>query len=305
MLPVGRRAAVRVPATSANLGPGFDSLGLALNWSDRFEATVTAGGFTFDLSGDGTESLPRTADHLVIRTLLETLEELGTAVSGLHLRAHSTIPLARGLGSSSAAIVAGLLLAWELANPGVSWDTDWAFSRACALEGHGDNVGPAILGDFTIAWTGTGGAKPSLFRSKVHDDVRALVLVPSGELLTDSARAALPSAVPLADAIANTASSALLVHAMAEDPSLFFEATTDRLHQPYRASLYPHSHALLTALRERGYGAAISGAGPTVLVLHAQEQSDDLMRVADDAPLVAGWAAHLLRPGRGAHVVDG
>ena len=303
-LPVGRRAAVSVPATTANLGPGFDTLGMALDWTDLFEVSVTPRDLTFDIRGEGTDLLPRNADHLVVRTLLDALDELGWDAPGLHLRAHSTIPLARGLGSSSAAIVAGLALAWELASPGIPMDSDWAFARAYRVEGHGDNVGPAILGGLTITWSNhTGSALPQIRTSSVRGDLRVLALVPSEVLLTDSARSALPKEVPLVDAVANIACAALLVHALAQDPSVLFDATQDTLHQPYRAGLYPGSHGLLAALRKRGYAAVISGAGPTVAVLHTQEQSEELIRVVDGLTEAQGWQVHLLRPGDGARAV--
>ena len=305
-LPVGRSAGVRVPATSANLGPGFDSLGLALDWADESFAEVLPSGLTFELSGEGADSLPRDQNHLVVKTLNDALEEFGFVAPGLLFRSKLSIPLARGLGSSSAAIVAGLGLAWALAKPGVPVDRRWAFERAYELEGHGDNVGPAVLGGFTITWPSSAPGKegrPESRTSLVRDDVRALALIPSEELLTDSARGALPQEIPLADAVANVARSALLVHAMADDPSLLLEATADRLHQDYRKGLAPASHDLVMSLRSQGFAALISGAGPAVLVLHTEAAGPALTQTLKALTQAEGFEAKTLRPGRGLELI--
>lgn len=305
-LPVGRTATVQVPATSANLGPGFDSLGLALDWTDDSSATVTERGLSFDLSGPGSETLVQDKHHLVVRTLIETLHSWGFSVPGLHFESRLSIPLARGLGSSSAAIVAGLSLAWALARPGEPLDRRWAFERAFELEGHGDNVGPAVLGGFTITWPSSDPkhkGRPESRTSPVSDRVRALAIIPPTELLTDSARGAMPSMVPLGDAVANVARSALLVHALADDPELLLEATADRLHQDYRKTLAPDSHAVMSELRDRGFAALISGAGPTVLVLHSIDQTEALLTAASEIHQARWMEARLLSPGPGAQIL--
>ncbi len=302
-LPIGRSATVEVPATSANLGPGFDSLGMALDWRDTFSVEVIPERLRFDLRGEGSDQLPRSGNHLVVRTILETLAEWNLQAPGLHYQANSSIPLTRGLGSSSAAIVGGLLLAWELARPGELLDREWAFEKAYALEGHGDNVGPAIMGGFTITWTGSKTKASYIKSSAIRDDVRALVLIPPAELSTDSARAALPAMVPIPDAVANSARSALLVHALADEPELLLEATADRLHQDYRSSLAPPSYALMQQLRARGHAAVISGAGPTVLVLHKQDQTDGLLADVTQIPEAQPMTVRVLRPGRGARII--
>ncbi len=302
LLPVGRTASVRVPATSANLGPGFDSLGLALDWYDDYFVEVTPSGLAFDLTGPGSSTLPRDDSHLIIHTLKGALAKFGFQAPGLFFRSELSIPLARGLGSSSAAVVAGLGLAWALARPGVPIDRQATFEAAYKIEGHGDNVGPAVLGGFTITWPSSAPGMNGLPESRtslVRDDVRALALIPSEELLTDSARGALPAEVPLSDAIANVARSALLVHAMADDPGLLLEATADRLHQDYRKSLAPASHALMSALREQGFAALVSGAGPTVLVLHHESDSPALTRAVQSLPEAEGFQVRMVRPGRG------
>ncbi len=250
--------------------------------------------------------MPQDSTHLIVRTLLDTLEELGHTAPGLHFTSDVSIPLARGLGSSSAAIVAGLGLAWGLARPGQPIDRTWAFQRGFKIEGHGDNIGPAVLGGFTITWPSSGPVDkgtPRSRASKVRDDIRALALVPPAKLLTDSARGALPSQVPLKDAIANLARSALLVHALADEPDLLWEATADRLHQPYRAELAPGSTRVLRQLRERGHAAFISGAGPTVLVLHTEAGTDRLLEDVSQLDSAAEMVQRLLRPASGLELI--
>ena len=185
-------------------------------------------------------------------------------------------------------------------------DRRWAFERAYELEGHGDNVGPAVLGGFTITWPSSAPGKegrPESRTSLVRDDVRALALIPSEELLTDSARGALPQEIPLADAVANVARSALLVHAMADDPSLLLEATADRLHQDYRKGLAPASHDLVMSLRSQGFAALISGAGPAVLVLHTEAAGPALTQTLKALTQAEGFEAKTLRPGRGLELI--
>ncbi len=264
----GTTTTVRAPATTANLGPGFDALGLALDWVDQAKATVIEDGLSLELTGEGEGTLPRNERHLVIATIRAGLESLGAHAPGLRFEAHNTIPLARGLGSSSAAIAAGLGLAWGLARPGEELDRRWAFDLAVGIEGHPDNVGPAIYGGFTIGWQNAGAWK--LVHSPVSDDNRIMALVPNTVLKTTQARSVMPASIPLSDAIANSARTALLVHALSTDPSLLFDATQDFLHQKYRRGLYPQSLALVDTLRDEGLAAAISGAGPTVVVFHTE-----------------------------------
>ncbi|GII20829.1 homoserine kinase [Planosporangium mesophilum] len=270
---------VRVPATSANLGPGFDALGLALACHDEVTARVTAGGVSVEVTGEGEGDLPTDADHLVVRSMKATFDELGEHPSGLALRCHNRIPQARGLGSSSAAIVAGILAGRALVVDGAARMSDEAVLRLAArLEGHPDNVAPCLLGGFTIAWTQDDGARA--VREDPAPAIRPVVFVPSERGLTEVARAALPESVPHGDAAFNAGRSALLVHAVTRAPELLFPATEDRLHQPYRASGAPASAALVAQLRAEGIPAVISGAGPTVLALVTDGWT---------SPLVPGW----------------
>jgi homoserine kinase len=257
---------VRVPATSANLGPGFDALGLALGCHDEVTARATASGVTVAVAGEGAGDLPGDDRHLVVRSMRAAFDELGERPPGLELRCLNRIPQARGLGSSSAAIVAGVLAARALVDGGPDRMPDAAvLALAARLEGHPDNVAPCLLGGFTIAWTQADGAHA--VRDVPASDIRPVVFIPAERGLTDVARAALPATVPHRDAAFNAGRAALLVHALAKAPELLFAATEDRLHQPYRAVGAPASAALVAQLRAGGVAAMISGAGPTVLAL--------------------------------------
>ncbi|GIF03104.1 homoserine kinase [Actinoplanes siamensis] len=257
---------VSTPATSANLGPGFDALGLALALYDDLTARVTAGGCHVEISGQGEGELPAGEDHLVVRAMLATFDELGERPPGLAVRCVNRIPQARGLGSSSAAIVGGVQLARGLVEGGAERIDDAAALRVAArIEGHPDNVAPCLLGGFTVAWTEGTGARA--VRLDPAEGVRPMVFVPAERGYTASARAALPPQVPHRDAAFNAGRAALLTHALTSDPGLLFAATEDRLHQSYRAAGMPGSASLMSALRSVGVAAVISGAGPTVLAL--------------------------------------
>jgi len=262
---------VAVPATSANLGPGFDALGLALTLEDEVSAKIGGSGVHVTVTGEGAGEVPAGPEHLIVRTMLRTFAALGLpAPEGLELTCHNRIPHARGLGSSSAAIVAGILLARELAGC-TEADLD-ALRLAAEIEGHPDNVAPCLLGGFTIAWTGPDGARA--VRLQPSADVRLTVFIPATPGLTAHAREALPREVPHRDAAFNAARSALLVHALTADPALLLEATEDRLHQSYRAPGLPETAALLHDLREKRVPACVSGAGPSVLAFAPPEGID-------------------------------
>lgn len=301
---------VRVPATSANLGPGFDALGLALALYDEVSARVTTGGCRVEVTGEGAGALPTDENHLVVRAMNAAFDRLGSRPDGLAVECRNRIPQARGLGSSSAAIVAGILLARELVVDGPRRLPDGDVLRLAAeLEGHPDNVAPCLLGGFTIAWTDESGARAVSLPPAAG--VRPMVFIPTEHGLTATARAALPETVPHAAAAWNVGRAALLVHALVNDPALLFPATDDRLHQVYRASAMPGSAELVRALRAAGVPAVISGAGPTVLAFTDQLNGFDLgigwtarrlgidvsgARVdrgrlggADQDPVAAGW----------------
>ncbi|MBG6069911.1 homoserine kinase [Micromonospora ureilytica] len=257
---------VRVPATSANLGPGFDALGLALGLHDDVAAEVASGGVRVTVTGQGAGELPDDDRHLVVRAMRAAFDVLGAHPDGLSVECVNRIPQARGLGSSSAAIVAGVLLARALVVDGEHrLDDAGALRLAAEIEGHPDNVAPCLLGGFTVAWSEPGGARAVSL--PVADAVRPTVFVPSERGLTATARAALPATVPHGDAALTAGRAALLVHALTTDPTLLLPATVDRLHQDYRAAGMPGTSSLVNALREAGVAAVVSGAGPTVLAL--------------------------------------
>jgi homoserine kinase len=277
---------VLAPATSANLGPGFDCLGLALSLHDQVTARVTDGGVRVTVSGEGAAGLPRDERHLVARTMLTVFDRLGGRPAGIELRCANEIPQARGLGSSSAAIVAGVLLARQLAADGPRRLGQAAIiALAAQLEGHPDNVAACVLGGVSLAWTAgagmaglrtastaaaTPGAAQASARAVRLDDaqgVAPVVFVPAEFGYTAAARAALPASVPLADAAFNAARCALLVRALTGSPGLLLTATEDRLHQGYRAAAMPPTAALVAALRADGIAAVLSGSGPSVLAL--------------------------------------
>jgi homoserine kinase len=285
---------VTVPATSANLGPGFDSLGLALDLTDEVTARITDGGFEVAVVGEGAGEVPNGPEHLVVATMLTTFAELGApAPAGLALSCHNRIPHARGLGSSSAAIVAGILLARALIENRPGFDDAAVLRLAARLEGHPDNVAACLLGGATIAWTGGNGAQAVAV--PVSPQLQPGVFIPPSHGLTAHARAALPASVPHADAAFNAARCALLVHALAHRPDLLVEATEDRLHQGYRAAGAPETAELVARLRAAGVPAVVSGAGPSVLVL------------GDPAGIEAppGWCYRSLSvAGSGARIVE-
>lgn len=294
MLPVAARASVRVPATSANLGPGFDCMGAALDWYDTTTVEVIEHGLEFELSGQGVDEVPRTADHLVIKVLTTALAELGEQAPGLRLTAHNTIPHSRGLGSSAAAIVAGLALAWGLARPGSQLDLDWLCQKSSDWEGHPDNACAAVLGGLVLAWPSD---RWKVVRLAPADGLVARVWVPGFQVATSGARGVLPHEVSRLDAVSQATCSALLVHALTSDPSHLLDATRDWLHQGQRAPLMPASAALVADLRSAGVAAVVSGAGPTVLALGTSDQLAAADTVAAD-----GFEMHALGLGGGVHL---
>ncbi|MGO2541109.1 MAG: homoserine kinase [Specibacter sp.] len=267
----GTTATVRVPGTSANLGPGFDSLGLAVSLYDTLSVTVLpAPGLEFELSGEGVAELPRDASHLVVKTMDTAWARLGYSRGGLRITASNVLPHGRGLGSSASAIVAAIMAANALVAPADSQDKTWVLQLASELEGHPDNVAPAIFGAVAVSWredaglVGDGWASAKVTPSSL---VVPVVAIPDIELKTEQARGMLPATVPHADAAANAGRAALLMHALTADPALLLAGTRDYLHQDYRAGAMPASAALVAQLRAGGHAAFISGAGPTVMVL--------------------------------------
>jgi homoserine kinase len=280
-------ARVRAPATSANLGPGYDAFGLALDVHDEVSASVTDGGLVVDMIGEG-DSLACDETHLVVRAMRAGFERIGGQPPGLRLTCTNRIPHGRGLGSSAAAIVSGLLLARELASDGTGALPDAAlFALAVELEGHPDNVAACLFGGLTVAWTDSG--TPRAARMTVVEAVRPVLFVPPFETATARARRVLPAAVPHADAAFGVGRGALLIAALTgaipPDQTVFLAATEDRLHQNYRAPVLAESIALLRELRASGAAAVVSGAGPAVLAFALDATEAD--RLAGRSP--AGW----------------
>lgn len=279
---------VSVPATSANLGPGFDSLGLALDLRDELSAEVVASGLEVVVEGKGAADVPRDETHLVVRSMRAALGLMGAEPPGLRLTCRNVVPHARGLGSSSAAIVAGVSLARALVAGGsLLLDDDALFRLAAEIEGHPDNVAPAFYGGFVISGHDDEGFYA--VTSPVDPRVGAVVLVPPTPLSTEVARGLLPAAVPHADAAADAGRTALLVAALASQPEQLLRATRDYLHQDYRRPAMPDSVALVDALRADGVPAVVSGAGPTVLAFAEAGRPAAVRAVLDRAP--RGWEA--------------
>jgi homoserine kinase len=260
-----RPVTVRVPATSANLGPGFDAVGLALGLYDVVEARITPGGVTIEVTGVGSAASADGDDHLVIQAMRAGFSVLDGQPPGIGLRCVNAIPQGYGLGSSAAAIVAGLLAARALSPGGEGLNDEALLRLATRLEGHPDNVAACLAGGLTIAWTSASG--PRLSRLAPVPGLTPVLCVPSNPLPTAEARQVLPQAVPHADAAANAARAALLIAALTGDPGLLMTGTEDYLHQPYRTAVMPATADLVARLREAGIPAVVSGAGPAVLAL--------------------------------------
>jgi homoserine kinase len=288
---------VQVPATSANLGPGFDSFGLALSLHDVVELQVAESGLRVEVEGEGEGSVPLDERHLVVRAVRAGLDAMQVRPPGLVLRCRNAVPQGRGLGSSASAIVAGLVAARTLVERSTTGrqplETSDILRLAADMEGHPDNVAAALLGGLTLAWTdGTG-----VQALRLQPRVAAVALVPSDGVSTDVARGLLPELVPHRDAADNAARAGLLVAALTQRPDLLLAGTQDQLHQRYREPAMPGTLRLVHALRQRGHAALVSGAGPTVLVLcghDAPEQPPPTALASELAQAAPGWRVERL-----------
>ena len=287
----GSSVRVRVPASSANIGPGFDSIGLALGIWDEYVVAVSAEpGLRIDVEGEGAGELPCDERHLVHRSMLRAWEQLQVqSPAGLDLSCRNAVPQGRGLGSSATAIVAGIVAAQGLCDiatgrASAEGGFDHAFTNnlAAAIEGHPDNASASVFGGMTLSWADD--VEPGLIHSvqlEVMGDVIPLVFVPAAQLPTAIARAVLPDQIPLGLAALNSARVGLLVEAVTRRPELLLAATREWLHQEPRRASFPDSMTLLDALRGKGHAAVISGAGPSVLVLTTPDQVEDARAQAD------------------------
>jgi len=292
-MPLGRTVEVTVPATSANLGPGFDTLGLALSVYDSLVVTELAPGeLEIEVTGSGADEIPRDDSNLIVRTIAHVYADVDRPVPGLRIVADNGVPHGRGLGSSGAAVTAGILAAKGLLAGDVEFTDADLLRLATEIEGHPDNVAPALFGGLTIAWMGENG--PQHKKLLVHRGVSPLVLVPSYTMSTSAARSLQPPQVSTADAVFNVSRSALLIAALTQSPELLLDATADRLHQDYRAEAMPETQRLVQALRRAGFAAVVSGAGPSVLVLAdgpgSRQDAVEVANAAADTP----WEALLL-----------
>lgn len=273
-----RRRLVRVPASSANLGPGYDAMAAAVSLHLDLEVEET-GEYSFEPGG---LEVPTGRENLIVRAF----ESLHSA-DGIAFRLRSEIPLARGLGSSAAAIVAGLAAADHLFE--LALTKEEMLARASEIEGHPDNVAAAIYGGFVVCGAGEDG-RPLAARFDPPDGLEGIVVIPPEEVSTERARAAIPAEVPLADAVANVSAAALLVLGLrSADLDLVARGLGDRLHQPRRRELYPRSMEIVDSARELGaLGATISGAGPTVLVWTTWQDAGQVAAALERR--CAGWA---------------
>lgn len=270
---------VAVPASSANLGPGFDAFGLALSLTDQLSAELIdgePGSVEVLVVGEGAGEVSTASDNLVVRAMNAAWEHLGIQPPAVRLTCENNVPHARGLGSSAAAIVGGIVLAGVAAER--PFDKAVVFDLAADLEGHPDNVAAATFGGFTIAWA----ENADTYATRLEVDVPVTVLVPPDPISTQRARALLPKTVPHSDAAANAGRAGLLVTALTSRPDLLMPATEDWLHQTYRAEAMPISFELVQELRASEIPAVISGAGPTVLAF------------AGAIPAPDGWTVHEL-----------
>ncbi|GAB3281448.1 homoserine kinase [Actinocorallia lasiicapitis] len=268
-----RRVTVEAPATSANLGPGFDSLGLALDLRDEVTVELIPSGVEIEISGEGEELAGLGEKHLIVRTFRRAWERIGPAeLGGIRLECVNRIPHSRGMGSSSAAIVAGIVAAKALHPAGFAFTGE--LELADEIEGHPDNVAPCLVGGLTVAWTRPDG--PQVVRLDLEREVT--VFVPDTRLDTKRARGLLPENVTHRDAAANSARAALLIAALTSKMGneVLLDATEDRLHQAYREPAMPDSLALVDRLRAAGIPAVISGAGPTVLAFASTSRCESI-----------------------------
>ena len=282
------KVAVKIPATSANLGPGFDTLGMALAHYDEYSAELGGAKLVIEIVGEGEQDAPRDESNLVFRAIKVVYDSMGKKVPALKLVCHNNIPHGRGMGSSGAAVAGGVMLAAGLFANEVEFSEQQLLEFATELEGHPDNVAPALFGGLTVAWVDEEG--PHHKKLTTHRGLSPLVLVPSNQMSTSLARSLQPQSVPHTDAVFNVSRSALLVAALTQSPELLLAATEDRLHQNYRSSAMPETSELIASLRTKGHPAVVSGAGPSVLVLEDDPQKR-LLAIAHVEKNFPSWQA--------------
>ncbi|BBZ71276.1 homoserine kinase [Mycobacterium paraseoulense] len=276
-LPAGLVASAVVSASSANLGPGFDSIGLALSLSDEIVVETTGSGLVVLVEGESAEQVPRGPEHLVVRAVECGLRAMGVRAAGLVVRCRNAIPHSRGLGSSAAAVVGGLAAANGLV---AQVDSSELLSDAQLIqlssefEGHPDNAAAAVLGGAIVSWIDNSGSRPrySAASVRLHPDIHLYCAIPQERSLTAETRVLLPDRVSHDDARFNVSRAALLVVALSERPDLLMPATEDVLHQPQRAPAMPASAEYLRLLRRSNVAATLSGAGPALIALSTEPE---------------------------------
>lgn len=306
ILPSGLTAGAVVAASSANLGPGFDSLGLALSLYDEITIETTDSGLIIDVTGEGAGQVPLDSSHLVVRAIEHGLQAAGLSAAGLKVNCRNAIPHSRGLGSSAAAVVGGLAAANGLVVQSDSAPlTDVELLQLSSeFEGHPDNASAAVLGGAVVSWTDADGPLPRYAAAplRLHPDIRLFPAIPEVRSSTAEARVLLPDRVPHVDARFNLSRAALLVVALTERPDLLMAATEDRLHQPQRAAAMTSSAKYLELLRRSGIAAVLSGAGPAVIAFSAGAAlSDDLV----DEGFSLGFAVSEMSVGEGVRWASG
>lgn len=282
-IPVGRKASVKVPASSANLGPGFDTLGLALSLYDHVDVEIVESGLEVVVSGEGEGEVPLDERHLVVKALRAALKAADVTAPGLRVVCTNAIPQSRGMGSSASAAAAGVAAANGLAD--FALDNDTMVQLASTFEGHPDNAAASILGAGIVSWTNTpidGRTAPQYFarRIEVHPDIKATAFIPDFHASTEAVRRVLPSDISHLDARFNVSRTAVMTVALRDDPSLLWEGTRDRMHQTYRAEVLPVTAEWVNRLRNLGYPAYLSGAGPTIMVLSTNPVERSLVEEA-------------------------
>lgn len=287
-LPIGSKVTVTVPGSSANLGPGFDTLGMAVSLYDTVEVEITPTGLEVEVFGEGQGELPLDGSHLVVKAIRSGLKAADAQVPGLRVVCHNTIPQSRGLGSSAAAAVAGVAAANGLA--GFPLSAEQVVQLSSAFEGHPDNAAASVLGSAVVSWTEIpvdGRTEPQYkaVTLPVHEKILATALVPDFHASTEAVRRVLPSDVTHVDARFNVSRVAVMTMALQHHPELLWEGTRDRLHQPYRADVLPVTAEWVNRLRNRGYAAYLSGAGPTCMVLSTEPIDESILADAREAGL--------------------
>ena len=292
---------VKVPASAANLGPGFDCLGLALDIWNQVSFRLTDSGVSITIEGEGVEELPLDYSNLILRAAERLFEKEGKKFpKGIEIECRNHVPVSSGLGSSSAAVIAGLLGAKKILNSTIS--NQDMLELAVEFEGHADNVAACLLGGLVIATSSTNG----WIAEKIPiQPLHLVVVLPNVSLSTRQARAALPQTVKYHDAVSNLANTALLVHALREGrKDLLYSAMQDSLHQPYRLSLIPGAEQAIHAAYDAGaYGAALSGAGPSLFAFGDEklEKIGEAMQAEFESRNIPSRAFHISSTEQGAY----